>query len=69
LVSQPLSAVGKAGCVQLPLGATQVELHVPALHESVCTPVLLHARPQPPQWVVDVLVLVSQPSSADGKAG
>jgi hypothetical protein len=47
--SQPLSAVGKAGWAQFCCGATQVELQAPALHESVCTPDALHARPQPPQ--------------------
>jgi hypothetical protein len=41
-----------------------VVLHKPAEQESApLTPALLHARPQPPQWLVEVLMLVSQPSA------
>ena len=36
-VSQPLSAVGAAGWVQFPYPESQLELHVPALHDSVAT--------------------------------
>jgi hypothetical protein len=61
LVSQPSSAVGAAGCVQLPNGELQLELHKPAEHDTVATLVLLHARPHAPQLALSVAVASSQP--------
>jgi hypothetical protein len=61
LVSQPSSAVGAAGCVQLPNGELQVELQRPPMHDTLATLVPEHERVQPPQWMVSVLRLISQP--------
>src|SRR5262245_28532528 len=65
-VSQPSSAFGKEGSTQLPQPALQVGVQSAPLHTSTATLVLLHARPQPPQLKMLALMLVSQPSSADG---
>jgi hypothetical protein len=46
----------------LPKPLSQVESHLPAVHDSVPMWVLLQARAQAPQWLVEVFVLASQPS-------
>jgi hypothetical protein len=69
LVSQPSSAVGAVGWVQLPKPELQVELHTPPVHDSDATFVVAQARAQAPQLAVLVFVLVSQPSSAVGAVG
>ena len=68
-VSQPSSAEGAAGWVQLPKGAAQAEVHAPALHASAETPASEQVRPQAPQWVTSLVMSVSQPSSAAGAVG
>ena len=45
---------------QFPKPAVQAMLQVPDAQEGV-PPVVLHALPQPPQWLVLTSVLVSQP--------
>jgi hypothetical protein len=69
LVSQPSSALGAAGCVQLPRLAVQVEVHSPPAQASAAVPVVEQARPQAPQFAGSVPVLVSQPLSAVGAPG
>jgi hypothetical protein len=69
LVSQPSSAAGAAGCVQLPALPLQVEVHKPPAQLAVATPADEQARAQAPQLAVEVARLVSQPSSAAGAAG
>jgi hypothetical protein len=60
-VSQPSSAAGAAGVVQLPLPSTQVDVQSPALHTAAATPCPEQARVQDPQWAGSVSVFVSQP--------
>ena len=67
--SQPLSAVGAVGWVQLPYPATQVELQRPPLHERLATFSDEHARAHDPQLSALVFRFVSQPSSGVGAAG
>jgi hypothetical protein len=55
--------------VQFPYPELQVELQSPPLHARAATCVPEHARLQPPQCVVLVLVLTSHPSSAAGATG
>ena len=68
-VSQPSSAVGAYGCVQLPQPEAQVETQRPA--EQVLDPTWLEEqlRPQAPQLSAFEARLVSQPLSAFGAAG
>jgi hypothetical protein len=61
-VSQPSSASGTAGRTQLPRPALQVEVHSPPAQASVATPVFEQPRPHAPQFAVEVVMLVSQPS-------
>lgn len=68
LVSQPSSAP-LGGWAQLPKPTSQVELHTPRLQDLLRTLEAEHPRPQAPQFVVSVNVLVSHPSSAVGAEG
>jgi hypothetical protein len=64
-VSQPSSAVGAAGVVQLRKPAAQVEVHTLPAQLAVATwltPAALQARPQPPQLATVLLTSTSQPS-------
>jgi hypothetical protein len=63
-VSQPSSLVGAAGLAQLALPSWQLELHLPALHASDATPLVLHARLQAPQCAGLVASSTSQPLGA-----
>ena len=63
LSSQPLSAVGAAGIVQLAKPKSQVELHKLPEHSSACTPAVEHALPHSPQWETLLVMSTSQPSS------
>jgi len=69
LVSQPSSALGAIGWVQLPFGELHDELQVPPLHDSVATPAAEQGREHDPQCAGSLPRLVSQPSSAAGAAG
>jgi hypothetical protein len=60
-VSQPSSAAGAAGWLQLPFPGEQVELHRPAAHVAVFTPPFAQARWQAPQLPASLLRSVSQP--------
>lgn len=68
LVSQPSSGP-LGGWAQFPKPTSHVELHTPRLQDLLRTLEAEHPRPQAPQFVVSVNVLVSQPSSAVGAAG
>jgi hypothetical protein len=48
-VSQPSSALGATGLLQLARPSSQLELQVPALHARDRTPLALQARLQAPQ--------------------
>jgi hypothetical protein len=65
VVSHPSSAVGNAGILQLAVLVLQLRvLHRPPA--QVSGPLVeyeLHARPHPPQFATEVLMLVSQPSA------
>lgn len=61
--SQPSSAVGVVGNRQLAKPAAQVDVQVPGEEQaSVAVWVVEHARPHAPQFDVEALVSVSQPS-------
>ena len=61
LVSQPSSAVGAAGFVQLPYPDVHVEVHTPPEHALVATLVAAQARPHAPQLFASVPVATSHP--------
>jgi len=61
LVSQPSSAVGAAGSLQLPKPRAQVESHAPSWQSSEATFAALHARPHAPQLKTSVATFASQP--------
>ncbi len=68
-VSQPSSAVGAAGCVQLPKPAEQAELHRPPAHDGAGALFAEQPRPHAPQLVLEVVRSTSQPSSGAGATG
>jgi hypothetical protein len=61
VVSQPSSAAGAAGRVQLLEPALHPDTHNPPLQARVVTEVEAQARPQPPQLSTLVVSSVSQP--------
>lgn len=61
-VSQPSSPVGAEGFEQFALPSTQLDVQTPPEHARESTPLLLHARPQAPQWSAFDAMLASQPS-------
>src|SRR5947207_807093 len=60
-VSQPLSAAGATGRLQLPRPPPQADVHKPPPQLTTEVPTALQARLQAPQFSVLVLMLVSQP--------
>ena len=68
-VSQPSSAAGARGWLQLPHPVPHVELQRPPEQERDATWLVEHFRPQAPQLFASVETGVSQPSSAVGAAG
>lgn len=68
-ISQPSSAAGAAGRLQLPLVPEQVDVQSPALQDNVWTPEVEQVRPQAPQFRASLAVDVSQPLSTAGGAG
>jgi hypothetical protein len=59
--SQPSSAVGAVGLLQLLKPALHVDSHLPAVHVAAATCTEEQARPQSPHAVVAVLMFVSHP--------
>jgi hypothetical protein len=63
-VSQPSSAIGAAGLIQLPNPSAHVGVHCPLAHAVLTALAPEQAKPQLPQWAVDVRKSTSQPSAA-----
>jgi hypothetical protein len=61
IVSQPLSAVGAGGLVQLPRSIGHVDVQSPPEHASDITLLVEQARPQAPQCCTLVCVSTSHP--------